>query len=103
LKSSREKGMIELNFKNMESSEYARQLVEEKLQLVVQRNPRLAKHRFRVVVERIDSGASPEPDLFNVVVDVHGMHFRQTPLSCKDPSLYRALGMVCEELIREVS
>ena len=94
--------MIELFFRNMESTEYARQLVLERMGEMLDRVPRLANHKFKVELERIDSGFGPEPDYFKVHVQVKGMLVRQMQLSSKHPSLYRALADICEELSQKV-
>lgn len=95
--------MIEVSFKNMESTELAKQIVEERLVRVVKTNPLLSKHRFKVEIERIHSGASPKPDFFKIDLAVSGLHLRHRQLVSKHPSLYQAIGLVCEKLLKEVS
>jgi len=95
--------MIELNFKNMESNELARQIVFERLDKIMKQMPRLAHHRFRISLERIDSGPAPVPDYFKITLDVKGIPFRHLNLCKQNPSLYQAISEVCEELTKRLT
>lgn len=94
--------MIEVSFKNMESTEFAKQIVEDRLERMVKANPLFSKHRFRVEIERINSGAGPKPDYFKIELAVSGLHLRLRNIASKHPSLYEAVSLACEKLIKEV-
>jgi ribosome-associated translation inhibitor RaiA len=67
--------MIKITFKNLASSELAREATEERILGLVEKFEDLRKSRIQVTLEMQNSPLQAGPDLFNVKVQIVGARY----------------------------
>jgi ribosome-associated translation inhibitor RaiA len=87
--------MIQVTFKNLEPSELARCLVEDRLSEVIEQFHVLTMAIVRVTVEMHNSPTQPGPDLFSVTVHVENGVLKGLRLTKSSHSFYLALAELC--------
>lgn len=90
--------IVRVIFKNMERSELAVQIVEERLQQVFEKFPRLHQSDITATLSTENSPSQAGPDMFNVRVRVEAGREGRIILHKTAHSLYAALALVCERL-----
>ncbi len=91
--------MIKIVFKNLESSELAREIVSERLESIADKFENLKSSRLLVTLEMENSPTQAGPDLFNVKVQVSGGIYGGVRVSKSAPSLYTALADVADHML----
>jgi ribosome-associated translation inhibitor RaiA len=95
--------MIQVNFKNLEKSELARELATERLETVIERFPDLAHSRVQITLSMENSPIQAGPDLFTVKVHFQGGRYAGITLQKSAPNLYAALADVVEHLLERLN
>ena len=90
---------IKITFKNMESSELAKEAVLNRLEAVAEKFERLDKSRIQVTLEMQNSPLQAGPDLFQVKVQINGGLYNGVRMSKSASNLYVALADVAEHLL----
>jgi ribosome-associated translation inhibitor RaiA len=91
--------MIKITFKNLASSELAREATEERILGLVEKFEDLRKSRIQVTLEMQNSPLQAGPDLFNVKVQIVGARYAGLRIEKAAPSLYVALADVSDHLL----
>ena len=97
-----ELNMLELKFKNLEKSELAREVVAEKVGLLLEKSAELKKSKVVITLELQNSADKPEPDLFSVKLQIINGKYAGTTLSESSPNMYNALSDLAERLVKKI-
>jgi len=95
--------MIKITFKNLERSELAKEIVEERFVEVVERFPELQRTQIHVTLKMENSPRQAGPDLFKVKTRITGGKYQGVILEKEAPSLYTALAEVVEHLLERLN
>ena len=95
--------MIRIIFKDLDPSELAKELAEERIQTVIERFPELAKSKIRITLSMENSPSQPGPDSFSVKVYITGGKYGSVILAKSAGSLYAALAEVVEHLLERLN
>ncbi len=95
--------MINIVFKNLESSELARDAVREKLAGPLEKFPDLEDHRTTVTLSMENSPHQAGPDLFTVKIFIRGAKYGELVVEKSSPSLYLALADLAEHLLEKLN
>lgn len=95
--------MIQIQFKNLEPSQMAKEAVWERMDGIVEKFPELKKGRIRVTLEMENSPHQPGPDLFTVKLHVGHGRYQGITLSKSEPSLYLALAEISEHMLEALN
>ena len=88
--------MIRVIFKDLERSELAKDIVQERLITVVDRFPDLGEHKIDVTLSMENSPIQAGPDVFTVKVLISGSRYKNVVIEKSAPSLYVALADVVD-------
>lgn len=91
--------MIQVIFKDLESSDLARDITREKMQAVAARFPDLLASRLTVTLSMQNSPVQPGPDFFTVKAHCHSGRYRNLTLEKSGPTLYAALAEVADHML----
>lgn len=89
--------MIHIKFKNLEKSQLARDIVEDKIQVLFDKFPDLASARIQVTLEMENSQLKAGPDLFKVKFHIMGGRYSGILVEEKNSNLYQALAQIIED------
>jgi ribosome-associated translation inhibitor RaiA len=95
--------MTVVKFKNLDSSELAREAVSERLDCLKDKFPDLKACRIVTLLEMHNSPFKPGPDLFTVKVQVLNGRYRGVTISKSDGNLYVAFAAVAENLLERLN
>lgn len=95
--------MIQIAFKNMETSELARNAVTERIGAIVEKFPDLAGSRVRVTLEMENSPSQAGPDLFSVNVQIMSGAYGGIGLKKSSSNLYVALADVVDHMLEKLN
>jgi ribosome-associated translation inhibitor RaiA len=95
--------MIRIIFKNLDKSELAKDIVNERLQSTIDRFPDLRSHRLSVTLCMDNSPLKPGPDLFKVKLLITGKKYKNIVLEKSALSLYAALADVIEHTLERLN
>jgi ribosome-associated translation inhibitor RaiA len=95
--------MIRVLFKNLEKSEFAKELALERIETVMERFPDLSEHRIDVTLSMENSPIQAGPDLFTVKVFIAGIRYRSIVIQKSASSLYVALADVVEHTLERLN
>lgn len=95
--------MIRVVFKNLEKSELAREAVMERLEILKEKFPDLARSQMRATLERLNSSRQPGPDLFSVTLQVIGGRYGGIRMEKSEPNLYAALANLAEHMLERLN
>jgi len=90
--------MIKVVFKNLNSSDLAREAAVERLGGIVEKFEQLQKSRILVTLEMENSPIQAGPDQFKVKVQVNGGRYQGVRIEKSATSLYVALADVVEHM-----
>lgn len=91
--------MIQVKFKNLERSELARDIVNERLARIFDKFEDLKKSRVQVTLEMQNSPTQAGPDLLKARVNVFRGRYDGVVLEKANPSLYVALADLSEHML----
>lgn len=86
-----EYSMLKIVFKNMESSQFAKDIVEERIDPIVKKFPALSGHKITITLEMENSPSQAGPDLFSVTSIVSGKTFKNLKVKKSSDNFYHAL------------
>lgn len=95
--------MIKISFRNLESSELARQLVSQRVQGLEDKFPELRLHTISVNLSVENLPTHPGPDLFSVQLHIDGKKYGGIHIRKKSRSLYVALSELCESMLETLN
>lgn len=95
--------MIQVIFKNLEKSELAKNLVENRLTDAVERFPDLHESQITATLTMDNSPTQAGPDLFGVKVRIVGGKYDGVILERSANSLYTALSELSERLLERLN
>jgi len=95
--------MMKVVFKNLESSELAKEIVKDRIEPVLAKFPRLLDHQVNVTLEMENSPSQAGPDLFNVIIQIKGKTYKFLKIEKSDINLYRAVAMASDGLFELLS
>lgn len=95
--------MIHIKFKNLEKSEMAREAVQERIEILVDKFPDLNESKTQVTLEMENSPTQAGPDLFKV--KIHMSRGRYDGITCEksDSNLYVALAEVVDHMLEALN
>ncbi len=82
--------MFRIVFKNMESSQLAKDFLQQKITLIIDKFPLLQGHRITITVEMENSPQQAGPDLFTLSSFVSGKNFRGLKIKKSSENFYHA-------------
>jgi ribosome-associated translation inhibitor RaiA len=88
--------MTKVIFKNLDSSELAKQIVLDRVEDLIEKFPDLQNHQINVTLSMNNSSAQAGPDEFRVKYHITGKKFADLVLEKKAGILYKALADVNE-------
>jgi ribosome-associated translation inhibitor RaiA len=88
--------MTKIIFKNLDSSELAKQIVLERIADLIVKFPDLETHRIVVTLSMNNSSTQVGPDEFRVKYHIKGKKFANLILEKKAETIYKALAAVNE-------
>jgi len=91
--------MIKITFKNLDSSELAREATMERIEAIVGKFECLDESRIHVTLEMENSLTQTGPDFFKVKVHVNGGRYNGVRIVKSDASLYVALADVVDHML----
>ncbi len=95
--------MTVVKFKNLDSSELAREAVTERLESLKDKFPDLSTCRIVTLLEMHNSPLKPGPDLFTVKMQVVNGRYRGVTIKKSDGNMYVALASVIENLLERLN
>jgi ribosome-associated translation inhibitor RaiA len=95
--------MTKITFKNLESSELARDAAIERIEAVVEKFEHLKSSRIQVTLEMENSPTQAGPDLFKVKVQVNGGRYDGVRIDKSASSLYAALADVVDHMLETLN
>lgn len=95
--------MIRIVFKNLESSELARDAVLERLAPVIEKFEGLDEQHVRVTLEMENSPVQAGPDLFKVGLQVTGGRYKGVRIVKSSSNLYVALAALADNLLERLN
>ena len=97
--------MLKIVFKNMQSSQFAKDIVQERVEPIIHKFPSLAGHKITVTLEMENSPTQAGPDLFSVTSLVNGKTYKHFKIKKSSDNFYHALAELvdgfCERMGRE--
>lgn len=97
--------MLKIVFKNMQSSQFVKNTVEERIFPIIQKFTSLAGHKITITLEMENSPTQAGPDLFSVSLLVNGKTYKGFKIKKSSDNFYHALAELvdgfCERLGRE--
>jgi hypothetical protein len=90
--------MLKIVFKNMESSQIVKSVLQQKINLVIDKFPLLREHRITITVEMVNSPQQPGPDLFTLSSFVSGKTFRKLKIKRSSGNFYNAAAELLDRL-----
>jgi ribosomal subunit interface protein len=95
--------MIQIKFKNLEASELAREIVEERLAGAFERFPDLVDAKVVVTLSMQNSSEQAGPDEFTVKFHCREGRYRDLTLEKSASNLYAALADVADHLLERLN
>ncbi|MCX6132097.1 MAG: hypothetical protein NTX25_23955 [Proteobacteria bacterium] len=95
--------MIQVNFKNMDRSELAKDASIERLETVIERFPDLRDSVIAVNLQVLNSPIHAGPDLFSVTLHIKTGRYRGIQLGKSAPNLYIALAEVIDRMLEKLN
>ena len=95
--------MIQVVFKDLDKSEFAKEVALERIDPVVERFPGLSEGKITVTLSMQNSPVQAGPDLFTVKVFCRSGRYRGLALEKSGPNLYVALADVAEHMLERLN
>lgn len=95
--------MIQIKFKNLEKSEWARSTVEERVEGLVEKFSDLSLSKVQVTLEMLNSPIQAGPDLFKVKLCVRGGRYDGVLIEKLNSNLYVALADVIDHMLEALN
>ena len=95
--------MIQIKFKNLEKSEFVHEVVDQRLQGLIEKFDDLLDCRMVVTLEMDNSPAQAGPDLFNVKLHILNGRYGGVIVSKSDSNLYRAIADLVDHMLEKLN
>ena len=95
--------MLRIVFKNMDTSELAKDITSQRMATLEDKFPELVHHAMRVTLSMENSPLQPGPDLFTVKLWINGRSFRSVVIEKSASSLYVALADVVDHALERLN
>lgn len=95
--------MIHVKFKNLEKSELAREVAQERIETLIEKFPDLGQSRIQVTLEMQNSPTQAGPDVFKVKVHVTRYRHNEITVEKASPNLYVALADVVDHMLETLN
>ncbi|OQW48492.1 MAG: hypothetical protein A4S09_04755 [Proteobacteria bacterium SG_bin7] len=95
--------MIQVKFKNLDQSELAREIVTERVEVLIEKFKDLSASRIVVTLEMENSPIQAGPDLFSVKLHVFRGRFDGTIVTKSNSNLYVALADVVDHMLEKLN
>lgn len=95
--------MIQIKFKNMDRSEFAKDVVNERVQALVEKFTDLQACRICVTLEMENSPLQAGPDLFKVKLHIQNGRYRGITVTKADSNLYKALADIVDHMLEKLN
>ncbi len=86
--------MLKVSFQDLTKSEFATQVVNEKIKHIEEKFPELKDHNLNFSMKMINSPQHAGPDLFSARLRIVGKRFKNLIIEKKAPNLYKAISQV---------
>ncbi len=90
--------MLKIVFKNMETSQLAKDIVHEKISPILNKFPSLEGHRIILTLEMENSPRQAGPDLFTVSSMVRGKTYKMLKIKKSSSNFYHATAELADGL-----
>ncbi len=94
---------MKITFKNLEKSDLAKEVIEERIGDLIEKFPNLSSHSIYVTLSMDNSSTQAGPDEFGVRLQVKGKMFNDLIIEKKSGTLYRAVGDVVEAMLERLN
>lgn len=91
--------MIQINFKNLDKSEVAREAAKDRIETLIEKFPDLNKSKIQITLEMENSPLQAGPDYFKVKLHVMQGRYHGITIKKSDASLYVALAEVADHML----
>ena len=91
--------MIRISFKNLESSELAKEIVTDRIGALIDKFPDLISHKISVRLEMENSPLQSGPDSFSVNLMIEGKKYRRLRIKRSASNLYLAMAHMSDSLL----
>lgn len=95
--------MLKVVFKNLEKSEIAKEVVEERISELIEKFPELKKSSVLTTLEMHNSPQQAGPDSFSISLRVDGGRYAGISLTKYSTSLYVALADLVEHALERLN
>lgn len=95
--------MIHIKFKNLEKSEMAREVVEERIKTLIEKFPDLSASKIQITLEMENSPFQAGPDLFRVKLHVASGRYDGVTIEKANTNLYVALAEVVDHILEKLN
>ncbi|MCK6598535.1 MAG: HPF/RaiA family ribosome-associated protein, partial [Bdellovibrionaceae bacterium] len=86
--------MVQIKFKNLDKSELARSVVQERIEALIDKFSALKKSNIQVTLEMVNSPLQAGPDLFKLKLHVVGGKYSGITIEKAESNLYVALAKI---------
>ena len=95
--------MIQIRFKNLEKSEMAREVAQDRIESLVNKFPDLSESKLLVTLEMENSPTQAGPDLFKVKLHVSKGRYNGITVEKANSNLYVALADVVDHMLEKLN
>lgn len=95
--------MIKIKFKNLDSSQMARDAASERLEALIEKFPDLESAKIDLTLEMQNSPIQAGPDAFVVKIFVHTGRFKGVTVSKTNANLYIALAELVDNMLEKLN
>jgi ribosome-associated translation inhibitor RaiA len=95
--------MLQIIFKNLEKSQIAKDIAEERFSSVIGRFPSLKTHKVKVTLRMDNSPAQAGPDVFSVKAVINGPVYQDIVIEKSAANLYAAVADVVEHTLERLN
>lgn len=95
--------MIQIRFKNLEKSEMAREVAQDRIESLVNKFPDLSESKLLVTLEMENSPTQAGPDLFKVKLHVSKGRYNGVTVEKANSNLYVALADVVDHMLEKLN
>lgn len=95
--------MIHIKFKNLEKSEIAREAVNERFELLIEKFPDLSRSKIQITLEMENSPTQAGPDLFKVKVHLAGGRYDGITIEKSNLNLYVSLAEIVDHMLEKLN
>jgi ribosome-associated translation inhibitor RaiA len=95
--------MVQVVFKNMETSTLAKNVIQERVSHIVKKFPTLADHKITMTLEMYNSPKQAGPDMYSANVLVTGKTFKAIRLKKTSENFYHAIAVLMDRFVYTIS